>query len=183
MGSGALQNFVGIHPSTSTDTQDASEDLKKAMMTEFNHFDPRVEKIISLSSHIKRWPLLIHDPLPSWVRGRVVLIGDAAHPMLPFSGQGAAQAMEDAGVLGCLIKGLDGLDIENALSRFEKIRQNRVARVQILSTVRAGQESRVADKLKPYLDMTAPQAPLSLVERYMHDFRYDKSVNANELVV
>ncbi|KAK6851148.1 salicylate hydroxylase [Apiospora arundinis] len=93
---GELLNFVGIHPSTKTAIEDGTEELKEAMKIEFSHFDPKVQRIIALSNHIKRWPLFNHDPLSTWVRGRVVLIGDAAHPMLPFGGQGAAQEWRTA---------------------------------------------------------------------------------------
>ena len=138
-------------------------------MSEFGHFDPRVRKIISLSSHIKRWPLFIHDPLPTWIRGRVILIGDAAHPMLPFGGQGAAQAMEDGAALGFLLKKPLDTELESVLTLFEAIRKSRTARVQILSSVRAGQEIKVADKLGPYLDEVVPKPPTSLPERVAHD--------------
>jgi hypothetical protein len=158
-------------------TEDDSETLKRAMMAEFSHFDPRVQKIISLSNHIKRWPLFIHDPLPTWVRGRVVLIGDAAHPMLPFGGQGAAQAMEDGAALGVLLKDHKHTNLETALRAFEEVRKNRTARVQTLSTVRPGLEAKVADKIGPYLDESAPKAPTSLPERVVHDFRYDAPVD------
>jgi salicylate hydroxylase len=168
---------VGIHPSTSTIIEDDSENLKRAMMAEFSHFDPRMQKIISLSSHIKRWPLFIHDPLPTWTRGRVVVIGDAAHPMLPFGGQGAAQAMEDGAALGVLLKDQKETELETALRAFEAVRKNRTTRVQILSTVRPGREGEVSDKLEPYLDETAPQAPTSLPGRAMHDFRYSTPVD------
>ncbi|KAK6854498.1 salicylate hydroxylase [Apiospora arundinis] len=172
---GELLNFVGIHPSTKTAIEDGTEELKEAMKIEFSHFDPKVQRIIALSNHIKRWPLFNHDPLSTWVRGRVVLIGDAAHPMLPFGGQGAAQGMEDGAALGVLLKNQRGNDVgvDNALSLFDAIRKNRVARVQILSSVRAGRESKVADKLVPYLDETVPKAPMSLAEHLAHDASYD----------
>ncbi|KAK8098428.1 salicylate hydroxylase [Apiospora kogelbergensis] len=175
---GELLNFVGFHPSSSTTIEDDTEELKAAMMAEFSHFDPKVQKIIALSNHIKRWPLFHHIPLSSWVRGRVVLIGDAAHPMLPFGGQGAAQGMEDGAALGVLLKSQseDGVETESALSLFQTIRRNRVARIQILSSVRAGRESKVANKMGPYLDETVPKAPTSLHERFVHDSKYDTLV-------
>jgi salicylate hydroxylase len=48
----------------------------------------------------RKWPLFDCNPIASWTAGRVALMGDAAHPMLPFLTQGAAQAIEDAGALG-----------------------------------------------------------------------------------
>ena len=174
---------MGIHPSTSTTIDDATEELQKAMMTEFGHFDPKIQKMISKSSHMKRWPLFIHDPLPNWIRGRVILIGDAAHPMLPFGGQGATQAMEDGAALGCLLKDQKDDTVDSALKSFETIRKNRTARVQILSSVRAGLESQVADKIEPYLDDVAPKAPANHIERVAHDFGYVFSANSGSAMV
>ncbi|KAK8017981.1 Monooxygenase- FAD-binding protein [Apiospora marii] len=171
---GELLNFVGIHPSNTTTIEDGTEELKSAMMAEFGHFDLKVQKLIELSSHIKRWPLFVHEALSTWVRGRVVLIGDAVHPMLPFGGQGAAQAMEDGAALGFLLQGLrDPTELDGLLVSFQSIRQNRAARVQILSSVRAGLERKVADKMVPYLDETVPKAPTSHGERMEHDASYD----------
>ncbi|HKT05270.1 MAG TPA: FAD-dependent monooxygenase, partial [Rugosimonospora sp.] len=83
-----------------------------------------------------RWALLDRDPLPRWTRGRVALLGDAAHPMFPFFAQGAAQAIEDAAVLaGCLAT--QPGDPVAALSRYERIRRPRAVRLQELSRGRA----------------------------------------------
>lgn len=50
-------------------------------MLEYSHIDSSIKKIIGMASHLKRWPLYVHDPISTWVRGRVVLIGDAVHPV------------------------------------------------------------------------------------------------------
>ena len=67
------------------------------------------------------------DPDPSWVMRRVVLLGDAAHPVPPFLAQGAALALEDAVVLARRLA--DQSDIEAALQRYQQDRQARAARV------------------------------------------------------
>lgn len=70
-----------------------------------SHFDgwcPHVQRAIDAidESQLYRWGLFIRKPLDSWIAGRVALLGDAAHPMLPFMGQGASSAIEDGIVLG-----------------------------------------------------------------------------------
>jgi 2-polyprenyl-6-methoxyphenol hydroxylase-like FAD-dependent oxidoreductase len=70
--------------------------------------------------------LLRRDPLPWWGIGRVTLLGDAAHPLLPHTGQGAAQALEDAVALG-LVLAPSG-SIEQALRRYERVRMDRTRR-------------------------------------------------------
>jgi salicylate hydroxylase len=74
-----------------------------------------------------KWALFDRDPLMEWTKGRTTLLGDAAHPMLPFLGQGAAMAIEDAIVLGrCFAVTSDALE---ALARYEAARQPRANRV------------------------------------------------------
>jgi salicylate hydroxylase len=76
-----------------------------------------------------RWPLFDRPPSRQWGRGPVTLLGDAAHPMLPFLAQGAAMAIEDAAVLAdCLRTTPD--EPAQALRRYEDQRQARTARVQ-----------------------------------------------------
>ncbi|MGA7384574.1 MAG: FAD-dependent monooxygenase [Methylocella sp.] len=76
----------------------------------------------------RKWPLFDCHPIASWVAGRVALIGDAAHPMLPFLAQGAAQALEDAGALGEVLT--RGQDIEASLRAYQEARHARATRVQ-----------------------------------------------------
>jgi 2-polyprenyl-6-methoxyphenol hydroxylase-like FAD-dependent oxidoreductase len=78
--------------------------------------------------------LLERDPISPWGRGPVTLLGDAAHPMLPHAGQGAAQALEDAVVLGSSLRDIeDQSAIEAALRRYERVRIPRTRAVVALA--------------------------------------------------
>ncbi len=72
-----------------------------------------------------KWGLFDRDPLPAWTAGRATLLGDAAHPMLPFLGQGAAMAIEDAVVLARVIQ--QAPDTGAALHLYERLRRERTA--------------------------------------------------------
>lgn len=88
-------------------------------------FDQPLRRIVAatLPDDMRFDELDERDPLASWGSGRVTLLGDAAHPMLPHTGQGAAQALEDAVALGLALSGGDG--IEAALRRYEDVRSRR----------------------------------------------------------
>ena len=73
------------------------------------------------------------SPLERWTAGRVTLLGDAAHPMLPFFAQGSAQAFEDAVVLAGCLAGSDAATAPQALQRYERIRRPRASEVQLMS--------------------------------------------------
>jgi len=70
------------------------------------------------------WKLLWRDPVRQWVSktGRIVLVGDAAHPHLPTSGQGGAQAIEDGATIGALVHKLGKENLPSAFKAFEKLR-------------------------------------------------------------
>jgi salicylate hydroxylase len=90
-----------------------------------------------------KWALRDRSPSPQWVRGRAALLGDAAHPMLPFLGQGGNQAMEDGTVLGRCFAAAD--DIDDALARYEAVRKERGNGVQLASRAKAAQQMNFAD--------------------------------------
>jgi 2-polyprenyl-6-methoxyphenol hydroxylase-like FAD-dependent oxidoreductase len=75
--------------------------------------------------------LFDRDPIPEWGYGPVTLLGDAAHPMLPHAGQGAAQALEDAVALGRVLDGT--VDVEAALRRYERVRAKRTRDIVLLA--------------------------------------------------
>jgi salicylate hydroxylase len=94
--------------------------------------DPRAEDVIALGGAIERptkWGLYDRDALDEWQRGRVCLVGDAAHPMLPTFGQGASQSFEDGAALSRCFA-LHGDDVGSALLHYERVRHYRATRFQ-----------------------------------------------------
>jgi len=79
--------------------------------------------------------LFVRDPLTAWGTGRVTLLGDAAHPMLPHTGQGAAQALEDAVALGLALRHAG--PFEDLLRRYEKVRLRRTSSLVKLGPILA----------------------------------------------
>ncbi|KAK4705296.1 hypothetical protein P7C70_g915, partial [Phenoliferia sp. Uapishka_3] len=96
-------------------------------------WDPRCAAILSKAPSVVDWKLVHRDPLVTWVSplGRCALIGDAAHPFLPTSIQGASQAMEDGVTLACTLKQAGKGSIPLAVRAFEAIRYGRVRRAQL----------------------------------------------------
>jgi salicylate hydroxylase len=126
---GAVANFVGI-----VEQDDWREegwnvagqlsDLKEI----YAGWHPTVTGVIDGATAVNRWALFGREPLTHWSEGRVCLLGDACHPMVPSFAQGAVQAFEDAWVLSEMVSGAG--DIETALSAYYDARIARVSRVQ-----------------------------------------------------
>ena len=76
----------------------------------------------------RAWPLYGRPPLETFSLGAIALVGDAAHPMVPFLAQGAAQAIEDAGALGAALSHESA--VPEALSAYSRSRVARATRVQ-----------------------------------------------------
>jgi salicylate hydroxylase len=74
-----------------------------------------------------KWALYDRDPIPQWTRGRATILGDAAHPMLPYLGQGACQAIEDGVVLVTALSA-EAADPLTGLARYERTRRREQAR-------------------------------------------------------
>ncbi len=95
----------------------------------FKSWDPRVTSLIDACRNVYLWGLFDHPPLAKWTTKRMALLGDAAHPMLPFMAQGAAMAVEDAWVLThCLIN--TPSNVSQALQNYEAFRKSRTTRLQ-----------------------------------------------------
>jgi 2-polyprenyl-6-methoxyphenol hydroxylase-like FAD-dependent oxidoreductase len=99
----------------------------------FIRFHSDVQAVLAAAPEVHKWGIYERDPLPSWSKGRVVLLGDACHPMTPYMAQGAAMAIEDAAVLSRCLDGVDRDGIADAFRRFEVTRKERTSRVQATS--------------------------------------------------
>jgi salicylate hydroxylase len=131
---GVLLNYVGFVP---TDEQmkeswSAAGD-PASLAAEFAGWDPLVGEVIAQVSACFRWGIYDREPLPRWSRGRLTLLGDAAHPMLPHAGQGANQAIEDGVALAAILAQTDRSSAPHALRVYETVRRERTAGVQQLS--------------------------------------------------
>ncbi|NDE01013.1 MAG: FAD-binding protein [Gammaproteobacteria bacterium] len=100
-------------------------------------FETHTLRLLALTpvDRLFKWGLFDRDPLPSWTRGRATLLGDAAHAMPPFTGQGAVMALEDAAILGRAAAATT--DIDELLRRYEAARLPRVTAALAMSRARA----------------------------------------------
>ncbi len=128
---GNLLNYVGFVP--------ADKEMKESwsapgdpdvLRADFAGWDTRIEKLLSKVEKTFRWALYDREPMPTWTKGRLTLLGDAAHPMLPHLGQGANQAIEDGMALATILARADNAQAPQALIAYERLRRERVAEVQ-----------------------------------------------------
>lgn len=123
---------------------------QEELMEEFGDWHPRISDLIKAAPKDKvfKWALYDRDPLDQWTKGRVTLTGDAAHPMLPFMGMGAAMGIEDGAVLGRAFGASS--DIDEALTRYEAARKERANYVLVMS--RKARERLQSDNPEQYDD-------------------------------
>ena len=131
---GRLVNVVAIVPAGDWRTESWTADGAVAdLAAAFEGWDARVLQLIASARETKRWALYDRTPLERWTAGRVTLLGDAAHAMLPFFARGAAQAVEDVAVLAACLRGATCDDAPAALQRYEALRRPRASEVQRMS--------------------------------------------------
>jgi len=128
-----LVNFVAVIEQDSwtreswTDPGDPADAIAA-----FEGWHPQLHEILGAVDETFIWALFDRPPLLHWSRGRVTLLGDACHPMLPFMAQGAAQALEDGATLTACLTANN--DIPAALRVYERLRVPRASRIQAVST-------------------------------------------------
>jgi salicylate hydroxylase len=133
MRGGSILNLVAVIESTWRSVADEhpwdGEADRPALDRAFSRWSKATRDLLAATSHWRAWPLYCRPPIASFSIGRIALLGDAAHPMVPFLAQGAAQAIEDAGVLERVFSQTQS--IPDGLVAYSRVRVGRVARIQI----------------------------------------------------
>jgi salicylate hydroxylase len=129
VGGGAYANLVAVVEHAQWRGESWTEQgTRDEAARDFHGWHPTITDIIESAEQHHRWALFDRDTLPWWTDGRVALLGDACHPMLPFQAQGAAMAIEDAWVLADQLA--RGREPRDALARYAQMRLPRTSKVQ-----------------------------------------------------
>jgi salicylate hydroxylase len=137
---GSVWSIVGLVPD---DRMNEDADSKQSwvsrgdlnrMLETFKDFPEWMKDVFKQTDDLGLWQLRDIDPLTTWTKGKVILIGDAAHSMLPTQGQGASQALEDAEALGAFFEGYekDSPNAEPVEQILEKVFQCRYDRASLI---------------------------------------------------
>jgi salicylate hydroxylase len=140
----------------------------------FRGWHPSVVGIVEALDATSRWALYDREPLLAWTSGRVTLLGDAAHAMLPHQGQGAGQSIEDAVVLARCLESARPESVPQWLQLYERIRKPRTESVQRASRM-AGEIYDLADP-----EEQVRRAPSALETRGAWLWNYDAETAFDE---
>ncbi|KXJ86476.1 hypothetical protein Micbo1qcDRAFT_219530 [Microdochium bolleyi] len=136
----ALVPDVSLHETSASDSWVAEAKLD-ALLASYGDFPGWARDIFSKADDVSLWQMRDLDPLSTWVKGRTILIGDAAHAMLPTQGQGASQAVEDAEALAAYVADLPAEptkeDVARALGHVFNARYERASLIQKYSRQQA----------------------------------------------
>lgn len=128
---GELYSILGSVPATEVHRESWSEsgDVDE-LHRSFHGAEPRVQRMLGEIDSAFITGMYYRDPIERWTEGRVTLMGDAAHPMVPFLAQGACQGIEDAWTLATMIARHGKAGLPHALAEYEQRRRPRTTRVQ-----------------------------------------------------
>ena len=112
-----------------TESWSAKGDVNE-LRAAYEGFHPEVQSVLHACPDCHKWAILEREQLATWSDGRVVLLGDACHPMTPYMAQGAATSIEDAAVLARCLAAVESDDVERAFQMYEATRKPRTSDIQ-----------------------------------------------------
>jgi salicylate hydroxylase len=173
---GRLLNYVGFIPTTSETGESWSAiGDRDELAASFNGWDPRVEELLEQVDTCFWWGLYDRAPLVSWTHGRLALMGDAAHAMLPHLGQGANQAIEDGVALAVFLEGRNPADIVDVLARYETFRR---ARTDVIQAEARKNGLRYDSRYKSLEQRDREIATSARLREYLYDYDVEKAAIA-----
>jgi salicylate hydroxylase len=173
---GRLLNYVGFIPTTSETGESWSAiGDRDELAASFNGWDPRVEELLEQVDTCFWWGLYDRAPLVSWTHGRLALMGDAAHAMLPHLGQGANQAIEDGVALAVFLEGRKPADIVDVLARYETFRR---ARTDVIQAEARKNGLRYDSRYKSLEQRDREIATSARLREYLYDYDVEKAAIA-----
>jgi salicylate hydroxylase len=126
---------------------------------------------------VKVYNLMDHDPLDTLTRGKAVLIGDAAHPMLPTHAQGGGFSLEDAATLEVLFQGVtDPQEVPKRLQLFQYVRLSRCSVTQIMSNNIVRSPEKLEEDVRKYYNGALPPANTAPFAEAYRDFFWPYNV-------
>jgi salicylate hydroxylase len=127
---GRLVSFAASAPADDWRQESwSAEGSRQDLLDAYAGWAPELVSLLSAAPSVTRWALYDRDPVDSWSSDRVTLIGDAAHPMLPFGAQGASLGLEDALALAVCLQDATVKTVPDALRRYEELRRPRAEQV------------------------------------------------------
>ncbi|KAF4441170.1 3-hydroxybenzoate 6-hydroxylase 1 [Fusarium acutatum] len=153
---GQLLNIVALHPAEEAGLDSESSWLAggrvEDLLDVYKEFGPELIEMCRIGEDLKLWSLATRDPPTKFHKGRTVLLGDAAHPMLPHQGQGGAQSFEDAAALGVLFPADTTVDdVPQRLALYNKLRYPRSVTVMFMSKVNDERRGEMMDDLRKFV--------------------------------
>ena len=137
--SNLLQNlgfYAAVDDLPANDQKWKTQTSKQVARDRLQSFHPSLHRMLDYCNEddMYLWKVADRDPLPTYHKDRLIVLGDAAHPMLPTLGNGAGMAIEDAGALGVVMEGVKDVgEVTGRLKVWNRVRRPRASAVQLLS--------------------------------------------------
>ncbi|KAJ9608538.1 hypothetical protein H2200_007526 [Cladophialophora chaetospira] len=160
-----MQNFGAYAPTDNADNLIGRQASLAEVSERLSTLPPMFQAIGTKASSIYLWKIGDRKPIPSYTKDKLVLVGDAAHPMWPRQGQGAAQSIEDGGTLGVLMSNLTSkAEVPARLKLYDELRVHRTSIVQLLSRTSEVQDEMM--KITRFPDAPLPEEIAVIFRRF-----------------